>query len=97
MWMMSLRTPSAQLAAAQIRVSADATAFAQRHWRMMVNVAAIYTQPDDAATHEAYPSRFRLFVDDWLDLKSSNSPTRYAITTTGGRDVPIRAIHVDVA
>lgn len=58
----SLRASNAQIAAAQIRVlggamarvPVDATAFAHRQRRMMVNVAAIYTQPDEAATHEAW-------------------------------------------
>ena len=62
----ALRTSTAQIAAAQIRVlggamarvPADATAFAHRQRRMMVNVAAIYTQPDEAATHEAWVTDF---------------------------------------
>ena len=62
----SLRTSSAQIPAAQIRVlggamarvPADATAFAHRQQHMMVNVAAIYTQPDEAATHEAWVTDF---------------------------------------
>ncbi|MCC7206038.1 MAG: FAD-binding oxidoreductase, partial [Anaerolineae bacterium] len=62
----TLRASSAQLAAAQIRVlggamarvPADATAFAHRQRRMMVNVAAIYAKPDEAASHEAWVTNF---------------------------------------
>jgi FAD/FMN-containing dehydrogenase len=62
----SLRASNAQLAAAQIRVlggamarvPADATAFAHRQRHTMVNVAALYTQPDEAATHEAWVTGF---------------------------------------
>ena len=62
----SLRASNAQIPAAQIRVlggamarvPVDATAFAHRQRRMMVNVAAIYTQPDEAATHEAWVTDF---------------------------------------
>ncbi|MBZ0294418.1 MAG: FAD-binding oxidoreductase [Anaerolineae bacterium] len=62
----SLRASNAQIPAAQIRVlggamarvPVDATAFAHRQRRMMVNVAAIYTQPDEAAIHEAWVTDF---------------------------------------
>lgn len=36
------------------RVPADATAFAHRKSRIMVNIAALYEDPDEAATHEAW-------------------------------------------
>jgi FAD/FMN-containing dehydrogenase len=57
-----LRGSTAQLAATQIRVlggamarvPADATAFAHRHRRMMVNVAALYGNLAEAAKHEAW-------------------------------------------
>ena len=62
----SLQASHAQIAAAQIRVlggamarmPTDATAFAHRQRHMMVNVAAIYTRPDEAATHEAWVTGF---------------------------------------
>ena len=57
-----LRTSTAQMAAVEIRVlggamarvSADATAFAHRGSRIMVNVAAMYERPDEAAVHEPW-------------------------------------------
>jgi FAD/FMN-containing dehydrogenase len=42
------------LGGAMARVPADATAFAHRQSRIMVNVAAVYQQPDEAPTHEAW-------------------------------------------
>jgi FAD/FMN-containing dehydrogenase len=57
-----LRTSAAQMAAVEIRVlggamarvSADATAFAHRRSRIMVNVAAMYERPDEAGVHEPW-------------------------------------------
>ena len=40
------------------RVPADATAFAHRASRIMVNVAAIYATPDEEPTHEAWVTAF---------------------------------------
>ncbi|GAB4437367.1 MAG: FAD-binding oxidoreductase [Anaerolineae bacterium] len=42
------------LGGAMARVPADATAFAHRGRRLMVNVAALYQRPDEAALHEAW-------------------------------------------
>jgi FAD/FMN-containing dehydrogenase len=61
-----LQTSSAQMAAAQIRVlggamarvPADATAFAHRSSRIMVNVAALYERPDEAAVYEPWITDF---------------------------------------
>jgi FAD/FMN-containing dehydrogenase len=61
-----LQTSTAQMAVAQIRVlggamasvPADATAFAHRNSRIMVNVAALYERPDEAAVHEAWVTGF---------------------------------------
>lgn len=61
-----LRTSSAQMAVAQIRVlggamarvPAEATAFAHRGRRIMVNVAALYGRPEDAPVHEAWATDF---------------------------------------
>ena len=36
------------------RVPADATAFALRDRRLMVNVAALFEDPDERPTHEAW-------------------------------------------
>jgi len=57
-----LRTSTAQMAAIEIRVlggavarvSADATAFAFRDARMLVNVAAMYERPAHAPVHEQW-------------------------------------------
>ena len=46
------------LGGAMARVPADATAFAHRASRIMVNVAALYEQPDQKATHEAWVTDF---------------------------------------
>jgi FAD/FMN-containing dehydrogenase len=57
-----LRASTAQMAAVQLRalggalarVPAEATAFAHRRSRIMVNVAAIYGSPDEAPEHEEW-------------------------------------------
>lgn len=46
------------LGGAMARVPADATAFAHRARRIMVNVAAVYERAEDAATHEAWVTGF---------------------------------------
>jgi len=61
-----LRASKAQMAVAQIRVlggamarvPAEATAFAHRSARIMVNVAALYEHPDEAPEHEPWVSGF---------------------------------------
>jgi FAD/FMN-containing dehydrogenase len=61
-----LHTSTAQMAAAQIRVlggamarvSSDATAFAHRGSRIMVNAVAMYARHDDAEPHESWVSGF---------------------------------------
>jgi FAD/FMN-containing dehydrogenase len=42
------------LGGAMARVPADATAFAHRSSRIMVNVAALFERPEESATHEAW-------------------------------------------
>ncbi len=46
------------LGGAMARVPAEATAFAHRTRRIMVNVAAVYERPDEAAVHEAWATGF---------------------------------------
>ena len=61
-----LSTSDAMMRAAQIRVlggamarvPAEATAFAHRSSRIMVNVAALYERPDEAAVHEKWATDF---------------------------------------
>jgi FAD/FMN-containing dehydrogenase len=61
-----LRASTASMAVAQLRVlggamariPADATAFAHRTRRIMVNLAGLYQQPDEKATHETWVTKF---------------------------------------
>jgi FAD/FMN-containing dehydrogenase len=61
-----LQSSTAQMAVSQIRVlggavarvPADATAFAHRQRGIMINVAAMYQYPDEAATHDAWVDEF---------------------------------------
>jgi FAD/FMN-containing dehydrogenase len=46
------------LGGAMARVPADATAFAHRNSKIMVNVAALYDQPEQKETHEAWVQDF---------------------------------------
>lgn len=46
------------LGGAMSRIPADATAFAHRNSRIMVNLAALYEKPDDREIHEAWVSEF---------------------------------------
>jgi len=61
-----LRASTGSMAVAQLRVlggemarvPADATAFAHRASKIMVNVAALYERPEDKAIHEAWVTEF---------------------------------------
>jgi FAD/FMN-containing dehydrogenase len=61
-----LRSSTAMMAAAQLRVlggamarvPVEATAFAHRKSKIMVNVAALYGNPEEKATHEAWVDKF---------------------------------------
>jgi FAD/FMN-containing dehydrogenase len=46
------------LGGAMARVPAEATAFAHRGRRIIVNIAALYERPDEAAAHEAWVTSF---------------------------------------
>ena len=46
------------LGGAMARIPADATAFAHRNSRIMVNLAALYQNPEEKAAHEAWVSDF---------------------------------------
>ena len=46
------------LGGAMSRVPADATAFAHRNSRIMVNLAALYEKPDEKEIHEAWVTEF---------------------------------------
>lgn len=61
-----LQSSSASMAVAQLRVlggaiarvPADATAFAHRGSKIMVNIAALYEKPEEKGTHEAWVAEF---------------------------------------
>jgi FAD/FMN-containing dehydrogenase len=61
-----LTSSTASMAVAQLRVlggamrrvPVDATAFAHRNSKIMVNVAALYEQPEEKLTHEGWVSEF---------------------------------------
>jgi FAD/FMN-containing dehydrogenase len=61
-----LRSSTGSMAVAQLRVlggamarvPADATAFAHRASKIMVNVAALYENPDEQPTHETWVTKF---------------------------------------
>jgi len=61
-----LQSSSASMAVAQLRVlggamarvPVDATAYAHRNSRIMVNIAALYENPEEKATHEAWVADF---------------------------------------
>ena len=61
-----LQSSSASMAVAQLRVlggamarvPVDATAYAHRNSRIMVNLAALYEKPEEKATHEAWVADF---------------------------------------
>lgn len=63
-----LRASTAQMAVTQLRVlggamarvPANATAFAHRNRRVLVNVAALYGSPDEAVVHETWASRLAM-------------------------------------
>ena len=46
------------LGGAMARVPVDATAFAHRNSKIMVNIAALYEKPEEKATHEAWVADF---------------------------------------
>lgn len=62
----NIQTSNAMMAVTQIRVlggamarvPADATAFAHRSSRIMLNVAALYQRPEEAAVHEPWVNAF---------------------------------------
>ena len=67
-----LETATAPMAAAQLRVLGgamarvpdDATAFAHRGAKMMVNIAAMYERPEEGPEHEAWASSLATALSD---------------------------------
>ncbi|HKW78564.1 MAG TPA: FAD-binding oxidoreductase [Candidatus Limnocylindria bacterium] len=90
-----MRGSKAQLAVAQLRVlggaaarvPADATAYAHRASRIMVNVAALYDPAsDDAAVHEAY-------VDEFAGALRQRDTGVYVNFLTGDDEAHVRAAY----
>jgi FAD/FMN-containing dehydrogenase len=52
------------LGGAMARVPAEATAFAHRASRLMVNVTAVYQRPEDVEEHQAWVDRFAAALQD---------------------------------
>ena len=55
------------LGGAMARVSAESTAFAHRHQRMLINVAAFYDGPADKPVREAWTTEFASALDQGRD------------------------------
>jgi FAD/FMN-containing dehydrogenase len=66
-----LRASTAMMAVTQIRVlggamarvPSDATAFAHRGRKVMINLAALYNRPDEAAVHEEWVTGYKAALD----------------------------------
>jgi len=55
------------LGGAMARVPSDATAFAHREQRIMVNVGAVYEQPEEAVVHEAWAGELAAALNQGYD------------------------------
>lgn len=85
------------LGGAMTRVSADATAFAHRSSRIMVNVAALYEQLDEKATHEAWVEDFAAALQQgdqgaYVNFLSNEGEARVRAAYPGGTWERLRAI-----
>jgi hypothetical protein len=89
------------LGGAMARVPAQATAFAHRTSRLMVNLTAVYRRPEDAAAHQAWVDRLAAalrngdarasvnFLGDEA-RRGSARPTRGRPGAAGGDQGPLR-------
>jgi FAD/FMN-containing dehydrogenase len=69
------------LGGAMARVPAEATAFAHRASRLMVNLAAVYQRPEDAEQHRAWVDRFAAALQDgdaraYVNFLADEGPAR---------------------
>ena len=85
------------LGGAMARVPADATAFAHRSSRIMVNVAALYEQLDEKATHEAWVEDFAAALQQadqgaYVNFLSNEGEARVRAAYPGGTWDRLRAI-----
>lgn len=74
------------LGGAMARVSADATAFAHRASRIMVNVAALYERPEEKSTHEAW-------VEDFADALQQSDHGAYVNFLSNEGEARVRAAY----
>ena len=85
------------LGGAMARVPADSTAFAHRSSRIMVNVAALYEQLDEKATHEAWVENFAAALQQadqgaYVNFLSNEGEARVRAAYPGGSWDRLRAI-----
>ena len=85
------------LGGAMARVPADATAFAHRSSRIMVNVAALYEQLDEKATHEAWVEDFAAALQQadqgaYVNFLSNEGEARVRAAYPGGTWDRLRTI-----
>jgi FAD/FMN-containing dehydrogenase len=87
----SAQMPVAQLrvlGGAMARVPVEATAFAHRTRRIMVNVAAVYASRDEASTHDAWVDGFveslRRDGDAYVNFVGDEGPDRVRASYPGG-------------
>jgi hypothetical protein len=85
------------LGGAMARVPAEATAFAHRSSRIMVNVAALYERPDEKATHEAWVEDFAAALQQgnqgaYVNFLSNEGEARVRAAYPGGTWERLRAI-----
>jgi FAD/FMN-containing dehydrogenase len=91
-----VKASTGQMAVAQLRVlggvmsrvPVDATAFAHRKSRILVNLAAIYESPDDKATHETW-------VADFADALRQSDHGAYVNFVGDEGDAGVRAAYPD--
>lgn len=74
------------LGGAMARVPVEATAFAHRDRRLMVNVAAMYEDPDERTTHQAW-------VDRWATALAQGRTGRYVNFLGDDSDAGARAAY----
>jgi hypothetical protein len=85
------------LGGAMARVPADSTAFAHRSSQIMVNVAALYEQLDEKATHEAWVENFAAALQQadqgaYVNFLSNEGEARVRAAYPGGTWDRLRAI-----
>jgi len=85
------------LGGAMARVPVEATAFAHRNSRIMVNVAALYERPEEKTTHESWATKFAASLqqgDDgaYVNFLGNEGEERVRAAYPGGTWDRLRAI-----